>query len=250
MKQMAVSSNIGAFLRDVERHPLLSREEEFSLAVRHAEKGDIEAAHALVASNLRFVVKIARQYTSYGAGLVDLVQEGSIGLMTAVKKFNPHRGYRLISYAVWWIRARIHEHIMRFCGAVRIGGRKERKMFQSGAIRNRAMRDFSLDCGIDGNSDSVSHLQMLADSSPGQEAVFEESESMKMKKNALSKAVSGLDEREREIITARFLAEKPEKLEDLGRKFGVSRERVRQIESKAIARLKRSPAVSMAKKLT
>jgi RNA polymerase sigma-32 factor len=107
MKAVAVREPIGIFLKEINKYPVLSKEEEYSLAVRYYEENDLEAANTLVVSNLRFVVKIASEYISYGVPLGDLVQEGTIGLMNAVKKFNPYRGYRLISYAVWWIMAKI-----------------------------------------------------------------------------------------------------------------------------------------------
>ncbi len=287
MKEIATSSNIGAFLRDIERHPLLSREEEFDLAVRHRETGDLEAARMLVTSNLRFVVRIAKQYTAYGTSLLDLIQEGSIGLMTAVKKFNPHRGYRLISYAIWWIKARIHEHIMRFWSSVRIGGsRKERKLFHktAGALRKShglsgaerkaeleklsetlgvssqdisememrtSSRDFSLDADIQGEgADGSSLIQLVADATPSQETVLAERQSGETERAALKKAIrETLNERERKILASRFMADTPAKLEDLGGKFGISAERVRQIESGAISKLRRSAAVNRAKEL-
>ena len=108
-------------MREMEKHPLLSKEEEHALAVRYYETEDLEAANKLVVSNLRFVVKIASEYRSYGFPMMDLVQEGSIGLMRAVKKFDPYKGYRVISYAVWWIRVRIQNHIMKFWSNVKIG---------------------------------------------------------------------------------------------------------------------------------
>ena len=121
MKALATSDSLGVFMREMEKYPLLTREEEYDLAVKHYEEGDLRAANALVVSNLRFVVKVASEYRSYGFQMMDLVQEGAVGLMRAVKKFNPYRGYRLISYAVWWIRVRIQNHIMRFWSNVKIG---------------------------------------------------------------------------------------------------------------------------------
>ncbi len=265
-------------MKEVECYPLLSREEEFALAVKHWETGDLDAARVLVNSNLRFVVRIAKNYTSYDVSLMDLIQEGALGLMTAVKKFNPHRGYRLVSYAVWWIRARINEHIMRFWSSVRIGSsRNERKLFQKISAARRALseekttpeklsemlgvsareitemetrtsaRDFSLDSKIGGMSGAGSYLELVADTTPSQETALAKSQNENWRKTALNKALDGLDEREREIITSRFLTETPVKLEDLGKKFRISAERIRQIENKAISKIKRSPSVSMAK---
>ncbi|MCA9774058.1 MAG: sigma-70 family RNA polymerase sigma factor, partial [Myxococcales bacterium] len=118
---MATDSNLSLYLSEVSRFPLLTREEEHDLAVRWFEKEDKDAAHTLVVSNLRFVIKIANEYSSYGFKMLDLVQEGNIGLMTAVKKFDPNKGIRLISYAVWWIRAYIQNYIMRSWSLVKIG---------------------------------------------------------------------------------------------------------------------------------
>ena len=284
MKELALSSNIAVFMREALRHPLLSREEEFALAVKHRETGDIEAAHTLVTSNLRFVVGIARRYERYGAPLADLIQEGSIGLMKAVKKFDPHRGYRLLSYAVWWIRAYIHEHIMRFRSSVRIGGsRAERKLFQNMAGAKRAIearsgedgagslsemlgvspedvsamemrmsaRDFSLDSAVREDSPrSASYLSALADGGPSQETSLEMEQSGEIRKKTLARAMECLSGREREIVRDRFLSEKPSTLEGLGTRFGVSAERIRQIEKRAVSKLKKSPEVALAKKLT
>ena len=284
MKELALSSNIAVFIREALRHPVLSREEEFDLAVKYRETGDIEAAHTLVTSNLRFVVRIARQYERYGAPLSDLIQEGSIGLMTAVKKFDPGRGYRLLSYAIWWIKALIHEHIMRFWSSVRIGSsRAERKLFQKIAGAKRALaahggadgadsvsemlgvspedisamemrmsaRDFSLDSAVREDSPgSVSYLSALTDSTPSQETALEMAQSGKMRKKTLARAMKSLSGREREIVRSRFLLEEPATLEDLGTRFGVSAERIRQIEKRAISKLKKSPEIALAKKLT
>lgn len=114
MNALALREPLNVFLKEIEKYPVLSKEEEYKLAVRYSEEKDLEAANTLVVSNLRFVVKIASEYLSYGFPLSDLVQEGTIGLMKAVKKFDPYKGYRLISYAVWWIRAGIQNHIMKF----------------------------------------------------------------------------------------------------------------------------------------
>ena len=131
MKALALNTSMNLFLKEVENYPLLSKQEEYETAVIYHENGDLEAANKLVLSNLRFVMKIAREYKSYGFPLMDLIQEGTIGLMHAVKKFDPYKGYRLISYAVWWIKARIHEHIMKFWSSVKIGTTQaQRKLFQ------------------------------------------------------------------------------------------------------------------------
>ena len=130
MKTLALREPINIFLKEIEKYPVLTKEEEYELAVKYYEDKDLEAANTLVVSNLRFVVKIATEYIKYGFALTDLVQEGTIGLMKAVKKFNPYKGYRLISYAVWWIRAKIQGHIMKFWSHVKIGTTQaQRKLF-------------------------------------------------------------------------------------------------------------------------
>ncbi|MEM7009713.1 MAG: sigma-70 family RNA polymerase sigma factor, partial [Thermodesulfobacteriota bacterium] len=130
MNAIAVREPLNIFLKEIDKYPVLSKEEEYELAVDYYETKDLEAANTLVVSNLRFVVKIAREYLSYGFPLSDLVQEGTMGLMKAVKKFDPYKGYRLISYAVWWIRASIQNHIMKFWSQVKIGTTQaQRKLF-------------------------------------------------------------------------------------------------------------------------
>ena len=194
----------------MEKHPLLSKEEEHALAVRYYENEDLEAANKLVVSNLRFVVKIASEYRSYGFSMMDLVQEGSIGLMRAVQKFNPYKGYRLISYAVWWIRVRIQNHIMKFWSNVKIGTtQSQRKLFQriEGAKRKLGItaasmedddisrladhfgvkeeeisemqvraskRDLSLSERPAGDDSSATYGEMLPDPSDNQEQVLSE----------------------------------------------------------------------------
>lgn len=157
MKAVAVREPIGVFLQEVNKYPVLSKEEEYSLAVRYYEDNDLEAANKLVVSNMRFVIKIASEYISYGFPLADLVQEGAIGLMKAVKKFNPYKGYRLISYAVWWIRAKIQNHIMKFWSHVKIGTTQaQRKLFHK---IGRARKDL----GINHDDFSESDVNRVAE---------------------------------------------------------------------------------------
>src|SRR3989337_1184720 len=142
MRELAVRDPLNVFLKEIETYPLLSREEERKLALKYREERDFESAKKLVVSNLRFVVKIASEYISYGFPLLDLIQEGTIGLMNAVKKFNPYKGYRLISYAVWWIKARIQSYIMKSWSLVKIGTTQaQRKLFQS---IGKAKRELSI----------------------------------------------------------------------------------------------------------
>jgi RNA polymerase sigma-32 factor len=157
MGQIISRDPLKIFIRDIEKYSVLSREEEYELAVRYRKEGDLEAAKRLVVSNLRFVTKIASEYTSYGFALLDLIQEGTMGLMTAIKKFNPEMGYRLISYAVWWIRARIHNFIMKSWSLVKIGTTQaQRKLFQK---LSRAKKQLN----IPGDDLSKETLKRVAD---------------------------------------------------------------------------------------
>ena len=275
MKAVATSDSLGVFMREMERYPLLTREEEYDLAVRHYEEGDLRAANALVVSNLRFVVKIASEYRSYGFQMMDLVQEGTIGLMRAVKKFNPHRGYRLISYAVWWIRVRIQNHIMRFWSNVRIGTTQaQRRLFQKiegarrklgikagrmededigrladhfgvteeeiSSMRTRvSARDASLSRGPSDDG-SATPADMISDPSENQEQRLGEIEFAAAASESLGEALGKLSERERKVIDERFLLEEPRKLAEIARDLGVSQERVRQIQCGAVEKLRKA----------
>jgi RNA polymerase sigma-32 factor len=251
---------------------MLSRDEEQELARRWRDEEDVSAAHQLVVSNLRFVVKIAHEYKGYGLRLLDIVQEGNIGLMKAVKKFDPDRGYRLISYAVWWIRAQIHEYIMRSWSLVKLGsGRLKRKLFfklrsersraeqeaAGGETTNRelaerldvpeelvdemelrmAARDFSLDAPL-AEEGTASHLDMVSDSEPSQEEQLSRHEDRKLLEGVIAETSERLNEKERYILENRLLSEEPQTLAEIGNHYGLSRERARQIESKVLAKLR------------
>ena len=275
MKALALNTPFDMFLKEVDNHPLLSKNEEYELAVKYYEEEDLSAANKLVVSNLRFVIKIAGEYKSYGFPQMDLIQEGIIGLMHAVKKFNPYKGYRLISYAVWWIKARIHNHIMKFWSAVKIGTTQaQRKLFQklgnakrklninSSKLNNEdisklakhfgvrekdviemelrhASRDFSLDQNIEGD-ESVNYIDILPDENRTQEAVLAEMEFNSIAHDGIKKGFEKLNERERKIINERYYSEEPKKLHVLGEELGISKERVRQIEKTALKKLQKS----------
>ncbi|MGD9652551.1 MAG: RNA polymerase factor sigma-32 [Candidatus Dadabacteria bacterium] len=264
---------MGIFLREIEKYPVLSRDEEHALALRYYEDKDLEAANQLIVSNLRFVVKIASEYVSYGFALTDLVQEGTLGLMKAVKKFNPHRGYRLISYAVWWIRAGIQNHIMKFWSQVKIGttqaerklfhkiGRAKRQLHLDGGTLSEkdagkvaelfgvkekdvidmelrtAARDFSLDSNVT-DDNSITYIDTLPVDGPSQEEVLENIETNVLAHRGLEEGLTKLSPREKRVIESRYLSSPQGKLRELGEELGISKERVRQIEVQALKKLK------------
>jgi len=265
--------NIDRYIAEINRYPLLTREQELELAERYHDFGDIAAAHQLVVANLRFVVKVAHQYRGYGLSLIDLIQEGNVGLMMAVKKFDPAKGYRLISYAVWWIRAQIRAFIVRSWSLVKLGTTyAQRKLFFSRKQLSdlsdgehastedaraeladelgldakdvaemelrMAARDFSLDAKLteDGRT---THLDALADDTePNQEEALVEHEQRMLLRGKAAEAMTKLNEKERYIVENRLLQDEPETLQEIGAKFNVSRERVRQLESRVIKKLR------------
>ena len=281
MKALALNTSMNLFLKEVENYPLLSKQEEYETAVNYHENGDLEAANKLVLSNLRFVMKIAGEYKSYGFPLMDLIQEGTIGLMHAVKKFDPYKGYRLISYAVWWIKARIHGHIMKFWSSVKIGTTQaQRKLFQKlGSAKRKlnisssklneeeikkvaayfgvkekeviemelrhASRDFSLDQNVNGDDGSMNYIDILPDKGINQEQLVENIEYNNIAHEELRKGMDNLTEREKKVINERFYLDNPRKLHEIGEELGVSKERVRQIEKSALAKLQKKLKFNM-----
>ena len=273
MSSLAVrnTDSLDQYMREVRRYPVLGRDEEHALAVRFKDQGDVSAAHALVVSNLRFVVKVAHEFRGYGLKLLDLVQEGNVGLMVAVKKFDPSKGYRLISYAVWWIRAHMQSFIMRSWSLVRLGaGHVQRKLFfklrsarAAAASRGQdvsdamlaasldvpepeladmqarlASRDFSLDAQL-GEAGQATHLEQLADADgvDAEEALGEHQEQLQLRRK-VADAMGTLNDKERYIVEQRMLSDAPRTLQEIGDTFKVSRERVRQLESRVLAKLR------------
>ena len=234
-----LSNSLELYFSEVERFPVLSRDEEHELALRYHEDKDLSAAHSLVCSNLKFVVKIALEFRSYGIGLRDLIQEGNIGLMTAVKKFNPHKGTRLITYASWWIKSFIQEYILKVKGAVKRSARALKKqLFYRDHNSDVPATDLSLDAPL---GDGVAtRADMLPDASATQAEAAEEAESQAIVKKDVSDAVASLSYRERLIIENRVMSETPESLRALGLRLGLTRERVRQIEGGALKKLKQA----------
>lgn len=258
------------YLARINQFELLDRDEESALARRYRQDGDLAAAHRLICGNLRFVVKVANEYRGYGMKMLDLIQEGNIGLMMAVKKFDPDRGIRLISYAVWWIRAYIQNYIVKTWSLVKIGTTQaQKKLFfklkqtqatllrltgrenaeeiaQTLDVRNTeveemsrrlAARDTSLDVElIEGENFTL--MDMLADDSPDQETLLIEDEQRLKLTSEVRRAFDRLNDRERKIIQERILDESPRTLQELADDFGISRERVRQLEVNALGKLR------------
>lgn len=266
------------YYRRIWSYPMLKPEEEYMLAMRWHEHQDVDAAHKLVTSHLRLVAKIAGGYRGYGLPLADLVSEGNIGLMKAVKKFEPQRGFRLATYAMWWIRAAITEYILRSWSLVKMGtvtGQKK-LFFSLGRIKrtlnvldtgdlsaedvtrvaealdvperdvvnmNRRLgaRDVSLNAPRRGEEqDGAELMETLVDDAPSPEAVAASRQESAYRRGLLRQALAELPERERHIVAERQLSEEPKTLEELGVHFGVSRERVRQLEARALDKLRKT----------
>src|SRR6059058_2069952 len=270
-------SGLSRYLTEIRRFPMLEPQEEYMLAKRWREHGDTDAAHRLVTSHLRLVAKIAMGYRGYGLPIGEVVSEGNVGLMQAVKKFEPDKGFRLATYAMWWIRASIQEYILRSWSLVKMGttaaqkklffnlrkAKSEISALQEGDLHpdqvstiatklgvlneevismNRRLSggDASLNSPL--RSDSESEWQdWLADKdTPSQETVIADSEERGIRMELLQEAMAELTDRERHILTERRLKDEPTTLEDLASQYGVSRERVRQIEVRAFEKLQKS----------
>ena len=271
MRLPAVTDILDLYIAEINRFPILTPDEEFRLAVRFKKFNDMEAAEKLVTSNLRFVVKIAHEYKNYGVKLIDLIQEGNIGLMHAVKKFDPYRGYRLISYAVWWIRAYIQNFIMKSWSIVKIGTTQaQRKLFfklnqakkelktlseknpefseiaQLLNVKEHEIeemdqrisgRDVSLDATINDDGESTFIDQLVDDGHSQEEALIKKEETTLVKKN-IAGALEKLSERESYIVQHRTMSDEPVTLQEIGDKFHITRERARQIEQEALRKLR------------
>ncbi len=281
MKRETTPSAPGSLERyfsEISQFPLLKVDEEQSLARLYRSTGDTRAAHRLVTANLRFVVKVAYEYRSYGLKMADLIQEGNIGLMKAVQKFDPDRGIRLISYAVWWIRAYIQNYILKSWSLVKLGTTQaQRKLFFSLARTKRELdkasaehgsdsdaensskiatklgvkpgevdemtqrlrgRDFSLDAPM-ADDGGYAHVDLVAGSGVGQDDELSGAQEHAITQGRISDALARLDPRERHIIEMRLMSDDPMTLKDLGEHFGFSRERARQLENRAKEKLKR-----------
>lgn len=271
MNYPVVSNQLDHFLNQVRSIKPLTAQQEYELAVRYKESGEIEAAHELVVSHLPFVVKVAFQYRHYKIPVQDLIQEGTIGLMKAVKRFDPYKGFRLVSFAVWWIKAYIKNYILKSWNLVKLGTTQaQRKLFfRMGEIgehldkesRQRSIDELAAELKVKsddviemearvkarerslnetiGEDNNLSPIEMLEDVSANQEEQLIERETELELSHATKKALKKLDARERFIVTKRFMDDSPWTLQKLGDHFGTSRERVRQLEKRALAKLKK-----------
>jgi len=281
MKRPSLSStgtSLETYLSEINRYPLLTVDEEQRLAREYAASGDTRAAHRLVTANLRFVVKVAYEYRSYGFRVADLVQEGNIGLMKAVQKFDPDKNIRLISYAVWWIRAYIQNYILKSWSLVKLGTTQaQRKLFFSLARTRRELdrtsvehgadsdgrdankvakklrvkvsevremelrlegRDLSLDAPMGDDDGGSSHMDFVVGDDASQADELSDAQERQVLTSRVGTALANLDPRERFIVEQRVMSERPLTLKEIGEHFGFSRERARQLEIRAKDKLK------------
>jgi len=273
---LTAESGLSRYLEEIRRFPMLEPQEEYMLAKSWREHGDRDAAHRLVTSHLRLVAKIAMGYRGYGLPISEVISEGNVGLMQAVKRFEPEKGFRLATYAMWWIKAAIQEYILRSWSLVKMGTTaNQKKLFfnlrkaksrisalEEGDMRpdqvaiiakrlgvgeqdvidmNRRLGgDVSLNAPIRNDGDTGEWQDWLVDDRDNQESILSENEELDNRRRALSDALSVLNDRERRIFEARRLAEEPITLEELADEFGVSRERVRQIEVRAFEKVQKA----------
>ena len=272
---LSSEGNLSFYLQEIKKFPILSAGEEFMLAKRYKEHGDTKAAHKLVTSHLRLVAKIAMGFRGYGLPITDLISEGNVGIMKAVKKFDPDKGFRLATYAMWWIRAQIQEYVLHSWSLVKIGTTAAQKklFFNLKKLKNQ-LKDFDSDTlspenvreianRLDVKEAEVMDMEnrlftkdsslntfisqeadtewqdMLIDQNDTQDVITENKNEYNYRKSLLTKAFDILNPREKEIIKLRRLSEKPKKLKELSQKYKISRERVRQIEEKAIEKLQK-----------
>ena len=267
---------LSIYLAQIKKFPMLDAEEEYMLAKNWKENGNLQSAHKLVTSHLRLVAKIAMGYRGYGLPVNELISEGNLGLMQAVKKFDPDKGFRLATYAMWWIKAAIQEYVLRSWSLVKMGTTTaQKKLFfnlkkiknqiapgQEGDLKDDQVNEISKRLDVDSKEVINMNRRMmgqekslndpiksgetdewqdwLVDETLDQELAISQKQEYDDKKELLKSAMEILNEREKEIITARRLAENPITLEDLSKKFKISRERIRQIETKAFEKLQKS----------
>ncbi len=279
MSEVTFDGRIVQYLRDIHKFPMLSAQEEYALAKRCRELGDLDATQRLVTSHLRLVARVAKGYRGYGRPISELVSEGSIGMVHAVNHFDPDRGFRLATYAIWWIRAAIMEYILRSWSLVKMGttaaqrrlffnlrrlkdelqtiddgdpspetakriaaelGVSESEVFSMS--RRLAAPDYSLNAMVDaGTSDRPNEwIDLLPDDAPNQETVVAARAELRQRRQLARKALRELNDREREIILERCFRDKPTTFAELGERYGISRERIRQIEENAKKKMRRA----------
>ncbi|HEX2889996.1 RNA polymerase sigma factor RpoH [Vineibacter terrae] len=273
---LSPDGNLTRYLQEIRKFPMLAADEEYVLAKRWREHNDSDAAHKLVTSHLRLVAKIAMGYRGYGLPIGELISEGNVGMMQAVKRFDPDRGFRLATYAMWWIRASIQEYILHSWSLVKMGTTAaQKKLFfnlrkikgqmqaiDDGDLNPDQVKKIATRLGVPEDevvsmnrrltapdqslnaptrTDGESEWQdWLVDDTPNQEARFSESQELEQRRSLLTDAMRTLSDRERHILTQRRLIEEPKTLEDLSDEFKISRERVRQIEVRAFEKLQRA----------
>jgi RNA polymerase sigma-32 factor len=273
---LSPDGNLTRYLQEIRKFPMLGADEEYVLAKRWREHNDTDAAHKLVTSHLRLVAKIAMGYRGYGLPIGELISEGNVGMMQAVKRFDPDRGFRLATYAMWWIRASIQEYILHSWSLVKMGTTAaQKKLFfnlrkikgqmqaiDDGDLKPEQVKKIAHRLGVPEDevvnmnrrltapdqslnaptrTDAESEWQdWLVDETPNQEARFSESQELEQRRALLTDAMRTLSERERHILTQRRLIEEPKTLEDLSDEYKISRERVRQIEVRAFEKLQRA----------
>ena len=273
----ADGGGLSRYLNDIKVFPVLSAEEEYMLAKRYKEHGESNAAHKLVTSHLRLVAKIAMQYRGYGLPVADLISEGNLGLMKAVKKFEPDKGFRLSTYAMWWIKASVTEYILRSWSLVKMGTMAaQKKLFfslrkakrhlniadmreidpESAKVlskrfglsendiinmdRRMTARDLSLNAPMTQEDDAMEFQDTLVDEGPSPEVMMGDREEATVRNGLLKNALGELTDRERHIFIERRLRDEPVTLEELGKSYGISRERVRQLENRAFEKVERA----------
>ena len=267
--------NLAVYLQEIKKFPMLSAEEEYMLAKRYKEHGDSDAAHKLVTSHLRLVAKIAMGYKGYGLPVTDLISEGNVGIMQAVKKFDPEKGFRLATYAMWWIRAQIQEYVLHSWSLVKIGTTAaQKKLFfnlrkiknqlvsidsgnlspenvreiatrldvKEGEVVDMENRLYTSDQSLNvklGEENDTEWQDLIEDKNDTHDKIIENKDELNHRRNLFYEALNVLNSREKEIIQSRKLSETPLKLEELSKKYKISRERVRQIEEKAIKKIQK-----------
>ena len=278
-------ASLSRYLEEINAYPVLEKEEEYNLAKQWIEQGDVSAAHRLVTSHLRLVAKIAMTYRGYGLPVSDLIAEGNIGMMQAVKRFDPDKGFRLSTYALWWIKAAIQEYVLRSWSLVKVGSSatQKRLFFNLRRIKNKlqalsgsssstlsqehveqiardldvsaeevvamdtrlSVHDHALDAPVNREDGGVAWVDMLPSTEESHEIVLAEGQEQRQRRALLAGAMKELNEREQQILVKRRLQEPPATLEDLSQEFSISRERVRQIETRAMEKLQAFVAKAM-----